>query len=347
MAEITIKDIAKQCRVGVSTVSRAMNNHPDINPQTKQAILQVIQETGFIPNNSARNLKRIKARNIAVLLKGITNPLFAGMIKVIENEIQKKRHNVMIRQVDFDEDEMDVALELIKEKRLQGIIFLGGYFCHSQDKMELIQIPYVFSTVGNALPNMADKLNFSSVAVDDLRESYELVRYLIGLGHKKIVHISAESEKNSVGQLRLSGYRKALEEAGIVFDPGLVLTVREGIEHYSMENGYETMKAFLKKKLEFTAVFATADILAAGAGKALLEAGIKVPEQVSVAGFDGIELSRYFHPSITTVCQPAAEMAEATVRLLFELIEQDGDNQHLIFPGRLEIRESTGKVSRD
>lgn len=342
MAEITIKDIAKRCGVGISTVSRAMNDHPDINPKTKQVIMQMIQDTGFIPNTSARNLKRTKAQNIAVLLKGITNPLFAGMIKVIEKEIQKKKHTIIIRQVDFDEDEMDVALEMIKEKRLQGIIFLGGYFCHSRDKMELIQIPYVFCTVGNALPEEGANLNYSTVTVDDLEESYRLVSYLIELGHRKIVHISAESEANSVGQLRLAGYRKALSEAGILADPELILTVQEGIEHYSMENGYETMKAFIGKKLEFTAVFATADILAAGACKALLEAGISIPAQVSVAGFDGIELSRYFHPSITTVCQPAKEMAKAAVSLLFERLEEGKDNQHLVFPAGLEIRESTG-----
>ena len=134
MEEITIRDIARICGVGVSTVSRAINNHPDINPETKEMILSVIKEHGYIPNNSARNLKRTDAKSIAVLVKGITNPFFSGMIKVMEAEIKKKKYSLVLHHVDFNEDEVDVALELIKEKRLRGIIFLGGRFSHSEKK---------------------------------------------------------------------------------------------------------------------------------------------------------------------------------------------------------------------
>ena len=139
MAEITIKDIAKECGVGVSTVSRAINNHPDINPETKKMILEVIDQTGFIPNNSARNLKRTDAKCIAVLVKGITNPLFSGMIKSIEEETQRSRYALVLRHVEEQEDEIDVALELEKEKRLRGIVFLGGLFEHTEEKLENLQ----------------------------------------------------------------------------------------------------------------------------------------------------------------------------------------------------------------
>ena len=126
MAEITIKDIAKECGVGVSTVSRALNNHPDINPETRRKIMEVIERTGFIPNNSARNLKRTDAKCIAMLVKGITNPFFSKMIEIIEDEAKRKRYALVLRHVEAQEDELDVALELEKEKRLRGIVFLGG-----------------------------------------------------------------------------------------------------------------------------------------------------------------------------------------------------------------------------
>ncbi|MDE7200075.1 MAG: LacI family transcriptional regulator, partial [Lachnospiraceae bacterium] len=135
MAEITIKDIAKQCGVGVSTVSRAINNHPDINPETKRMILEEIEKTGFIPNNSARNLKRTDAKCIAVLVKGITNPFFSSMIQIIEEETQRNKYALVLRHVEAQEDEIDVALELEKEKRLRGIVFLGGKFEHSEEKI--------------------------------------------------------------------------------------------------------------------------------------------------------------------------------------------------------------------
>ena len=120
MAEITIKDIAKECGVGISTVSRALKNHPDINPDTRKKIMEVIEKTGFIPNNSARNLKRTDAKCIAVLVKGITNPFFSNMIQIIEEETQRSKYALVLRHVEPHEDEVDVALELEKEKRLRS-----------------------------------------------------------------------------------------------------------------------------------------------------------------------------------------------------------------------------------
>ena len=136
MAEITIVEIAKRCGVGVSTVSRAINNHSDINPETKKKIMAVIKETGYIPNNSARNLKRTDAKCIAVLVKGITNPFFSPMIEVVEHETEKRGYALVLRHVEAYEDEVDVALELEKEKRLRGIIFMGGSTKHASDKVK-------------------------------------------------------------------------------------------------------------------------------------------------------------------------------------------------------------------
>ena len=127
MPEITIKDIAKRCGVGVSTVSRAINNHPDINQETKQMIMDIIKETGFVPNNSARNLKRTDVKSIAVLVKGITNPLFSDMIKVIEEETQKKNYALVLKHVEYYEDEVDEALEneLSHKRTIRNLILVA------------------------------------------------------------------------------------------------------------------------------------------------------------------------------------------------------------------------------
>lgn len=110
MEELTIKDVARICGVGVSTVSRAINNHPDINPETKQKVMETIREQGYIPNNSARNLKRTEAKSIAVLVKGMTNPVFSGMIKVIEGRIKRERYAMVLNHVNQNEDEVEMAL---------------------------------------------------------------------------------------------------------------------------------------------------------------------------------------------------------------------------------------------
>lgn len=346
MDSITIKDVAKMCGVGVSTVSRAINNHPDINSDTKEMIMKVIKENNYIPNNSARNLKRSDSKTIAVLIKGISNPFFSNMIKVFEREIQKKKYTFVLHRVEEHEDEVDVAMELIKEKRLRGIVFLGGHSIQSVEKLEQLNkydIPFILSTIG-AMENI-DNDFYSSVAVDDYKESYKLVDYLCKVGHKKIVIISAPEEDISIGRLRLDGYKKALEDNNIEFNPNLVRTMKEGIDFYTMKNGYEVTKQLLESGEEFTAIYAISDSLAIGACRAIIEKGKEIPKDYSVAGFDGIEMGMYYNPTITTIRQPVEEMAEETIKILFDLINKKTEQQHKIFQAELVIGESTRNIN--
>lgn len=343
MTEITIKDVAKRCGVGVSTVSRAINNHPDINPATKQMIMDVIQQSGYIPNNSARNLKRADAKSIAVLIKGITNPFFSKMIKIIEEETQKKKYSMELRHVESFEDEVDVALELVKEKRLRGIIFLGGYFSHAEDKLQKLGVPFVFGTVG-AAPENINKTLYSNVAVDDLKESRKVTEYLLELGHKNIAILTMDEGDISIGKLRLEGYKESLRAAGLPIKENLIRKIEDSADPYTMENGYKTTKKLLESKEPFTAIYATADSLAIGAMRALLDAGLKVPEDVSVVGYDGIELGDYIAPRLTTLRQPVEEMARETIQILFHIISGKEEHKHVVFPGELLVRESTAKL---
>lgn len=128
MGSMTIKDIAKKCGVGVSTVSRAMNNHPDINPETKEMIMRVIEESNYVPNNSARNLKRSDAKAIAVLVKGIGNTFFSELVRGLEKECQKRGYSCILQNVEEQDNELDTALHIAKEKKLRGLVFLGGIF---------------------------------------------------------------------------------------------------------------------------------------------------------------------------------------------------------------------------
>ena len=258
MFEPTIKDIAKICGVGVSTVSRAINNHPDINPETKEKIMNTIKEYGYVPNNSARNLKRVDAKAIAVLVKGISNPFFANMIKVIEKECKKKHYYMELSHIESDEDEVDAALKVVKEKRLRGIIFLGGLFSHSDEKLRKLTVPFVFSTAGSIPENISKKL-YSNICVDDRKESARIVDYLIGLGHEKIAMVVAEPNEQSIGKLRLDGYYEALQAHGIAINPNLVYQTTNEVGHFSMENGYRTTKRLIESGEEFTAVYAMAD----------------------------------------------------------------------------------------
>ena len=343
MSEITIKDIAKLCGVGVSTVSRAINNHPDINPETKQMIMDVIRLHGYVPNNSARNLKRSDTKCIAVLVKGLSNPFFTNMIKTIEFDIKKKKYSMVLHHVEFDEDEADVALELVKEKRLKGIIFLGGHFKHSEQKLAMLHVPFILSTV-NCEPVSIEESKYSNISVDDEAEMIRAVEYLIENGHKRIALISANLGDESIGQLRLSGYKEALEKHGIPYDKELVFPMKDDVESYSMENGYEVAKEMIASGKDFTAICAISDSLAIGAVRALHDAGKRVPEDYSVMGFDGIELGKYITPSLSTVEQPVYTIAKETTKLLFDVMGGKKAHEHIVVPGKLVIRESTRKI---
>ena len=342
MESITIKDVARICGVGVSTVSRAINNHPDINSETKEMVMRVIREHNYIPNNSARNLKRSDSKTIAVLIKGISNPFFSEMIRILEQEIQKKKYSFVLHRVEDEEDEVDVALELVKEKRLKGIIFLGGFFSDRQEKLGQLEVPFVLTTIG--VPDQEGSGLYPSVSVDDYAESYKMVDYLCDLGHKRILILAARADDESIGKLRLEGYRRALRDRGIEPDEKLCVYMREDLESYSMENGYASMKSALERGLDFTAVYAISDSVAIGACRAIFDAGKRVPEDYSVAGFDGLDIANYYNPTLTTMRQPVEEMAYAASKLLFRLIRQEGKPKRQVFPAELVVGTSTRRV---
>ena len=308
-----------------------------VNPETKEMILKVIAESNYVPNNSARNLKRSNAKAIAILVKGMDNMFFNNMISVIEEVVRKKKYACIIERVEEKANEVDSAIEIVKEKRLRGIIFLGGNFTHPHEKMAQIPVPYVISTIG-AVSDGGKPC--ASVSVDDYRESYKMVDYLCGLGHRRIAIITACEDDISIGRLRLNAYRQALLDHGIPYDPDLVFHMTKD-DTYSFATGYKVTKEILEKKTEFSALYATADTLAIGACRALKEAGLTVPDDISVAGFDGIDAGEYYIPSITTIRQPVEQLAAETAKMLFSLISGKEEPCSKVYDGELVVREST------
>ena len=171
-----------------------------------------------------------------------------------------------------------------------------------------------------------------------------MIDYLISLGHRRIAIVVAEPYEQSIGQLRLEGYADSLKKHGIQPDPALIIQTDDELEHFSMENGYRTTKRLIESGVDFTALYAVSDALAIGSIRALLESGRQVPQDVSVAGYDGIDVSGYISPSLTTIRQPVEEIAKATVKLLFDIIAGKKDHQHITYEAELLERESTGRI---
>lgn len=342
MESITIKDIARICGCGISTVSRALNDHPDINPEKKEMILRVIEEHNYIPNNSARNLKRQDSKVVAVLMKGMANPFFHEMIKVLEREIEKKKYSFLLHHVDDEENEISVALELEREKKLCGIIFLGGASGHTEERLKQLKTPFVFSAI-RLNPEIDERL-YSSVSIDDVRAVYEMTMYLHRMGHERIAFVAAREDDRAIGRMRLQGYQNALADLGIPFREELVIYPNKDEDPYSMAGGYAMTKRFLESGVPATVFLVISDHTAFGVCRAIHDAGKQVPEDYSVTGFDGIEMGRFYCPTLTTMKQPAAKMAKESVSMLFERIEDGAENRHELFEAELVEGESVRRM---
>ena len=170
-----------------------------------------------------------------------------------------------------------------------------------------------------------------------------MTQYLMNLGHQNIAIITEAMGRRSVGHLRLEGYKDAYLERGMAVDEELIFYVDQNMEHFSVENGYRTMQRMLSSGKEFSAVFCATDLLAIGAIRAIADAGLKVAEDISVCGFDGMEIGRYINPRLTTIRQPLDQISRETVKLLFDIIESRSSHRHITFPAELCVGESTSK----
>ena len=335
---MTIRDIAQICNVSISTVSRAMNDAPGINAQTREKVLKVVRELGYVPNNSARNLKRVYSHTIALLIKGYNNPFFQSMLPFFQKEFQGSEYQYIIQFMREDGDEILEAEQLVKEKRLRGIIFLGGSVPDPMTVIQRIQVPSVFCSVANAQEDTAGSLPV--VSIDDEQEAAQAVDYLCRRGHRRIAIIAGRPDDTTVGRRRLGGYRRALEENGIAFDEDLVGYMRPDIPQYTEANAYAVASDLLSRDLGITAFFVISDRMSMGVYKAIYDQGKQIPEDYSVVGFDGIEASMYMTPALTTMAQPGEEMVRSSIEILLDQIEGKKAGGRIVYPAKLLKRKS-------
>ncbi|MFT9497859.1 LacI family DNA-binding transcriptional regulator [Anaerosolibacter sp.] len=337
MASANIKDIAEIAGVAISTVSRVLNNHPDVKNETRKKVLEIIEEHNYIPNNSARNLKKTNSNDIGVLVKGIYNPFFAKIIQSIEEEIDARGYTMILHYNNDNSNDVEAAIELILEKKLIGLICLGGNFSHlNLEQFSELEVPIVLASTDIEEQQKQDY--FSSVTIENEKAAYEAVVYLCKLGHRRIGIITTGEEDQCIGNLRMKGYKKALKQYDIPYDDNLF-----SIGEYTFESGYAAMNKLFDKCQDFSAVFITSDIMAIGASKAILSRGLRIPEDISVVGFDGIDFARFFHPSLTTVNQPGEYMGKKSTEILFDIIKNKKGHQHIILRTKLLEGESCKK----
>lgn len=339
MQSVTIRDVAVASRVSVTTVSRALNDQPDISEVTKSRVKKVAADLGYLPNQSARSLRQFRSNAIAVIVKGPNNPFFSELLNDVEARLRHEEYVVNLIRVAHDEDEVEAALHAVATTKVRGLLLLGGWFTAEQDKVARINVPKVLVT----MPVMAnvDPTMYSSVAVDDRAGIACIVDHLVSQGHTKVGFIGPEVEDSSIGYIRLQQFIEEMSRHGLEVDPGLIIRGTNLDSPYSFEYGYLVTSAFLERTRDFTALVGMTDAVALGGLRALADHGISVPGDVALTGFDGIEHTEYSTPRLTTISQPMAQLAEAAcVQLMTQMA---GDSiRHIVLPGTLVARESTG-----
>ena len=336
---MTIKDIAKLSGVSVSTVSRVLNNRPDVSEDSRSRVRAVIETHKYVPNNSARDLVKIRSDAIGLVVRGVQNPFYTDIIHAIERKLDDSGYTMVMRQIASCDDEIKCGAMMEKEKRLQGIIFLGGRSDYSPEEVALLGVPYVCCSYTNSYGTL-DTAQYSSVSIADEREAYRAVTELYANGHRRIAVLTADPNDNSISQLRYLGYRRALRDLNLAARPDDLICAKD----FTIANAYEAMRERLRSPADFTAVFAISDDMAIGAMRAMRESGRSIPEDCSVIAIDGISVSEYIYPMLTTLCQPMTAMGETSVEILLDMIEGRGGNRHVTLPTALREGQSVRRI---
>jgi len=332
--KVTIRDIAEKANVSIATVSRVINNKSEgVGEETRKRILKLVKELGYQPNALARGLVTKKTKTVGLIIPDITNPFFADIARGVEDQANLFGYNVFLCNTDDDLDKENKYINALKEKYVDGIIFTSSSIPNQNHIVELIKtgIPTIL------MDRQIDDKHVVGIFIDNLLGGYIATKHLLELGYSRIACITGPLFLKSAVE-RLQGYEKALNEYGMEVDNEIVA---EGT--YKMESGYETAKELLAKGVR--TFFVCNDIMALGVCKAVKESGYNIPEDVSVVGFDDIQISHVIEPPLTTVRQPSYDMGKEAIKMLVKLIEGKKIRKKIVkFKPELVIRQSTKAI---
>ncbi len=329
---MTIKDLARESGYSLGTVSRVLNGHPNVSEKARRAVMAVVEAQGFELNSNAKNLKQTQGNCVLMVVKGRGNELFAKMVEQYQELFSRTRHPLIIDYIDELDNEVRRAAALCREKKPLGVLFLGGTNQNFREEFDRIGVPAVLVT-GDA--RELGFHNLSSVASDDHNGAACAVEYLIKSGHRDIIVLGGSREQSDTSLIRYNGCVDAFERNDLEFPENQYHTCR-----FSFQSGYETMAQALADRDPCTAVFAMADVIAIGAIRAIREAGLRVPEDISVAGYDGLDIGDYLDPKLTTITQPTEELTRRSAAMLLEQIEKGIAPVHITIPFTLSCKDS-------
>lgn len=339
MSRATIKDVARLAEVSPATVSYVLNGKRSISADTKERVLAAAKSLDYVPDLNAQGLSRRDSRLIGVVVPQtepgdrlmFQNSFYGEVLGSIEYYARLNGFHILISATEAN----DSYLTLAKKRNLDGIIVIGMYPDEFYQQMKHTHIPIVL------IDSYCNDHYYHNVRIDDAYGSYLATSHCLGMGHRAIAFFTGCVKENGVMKKRLTGYRQALEEYGIEYRPEYVF---EGQIDY--ESGVRLANRLVEKKLSATAVVCAADILAVGAMKGLSENGLRIPDDISVVGFDDLEMSKYLIPGLTTVKQQISLKGQKAVELLLKHIEDPNlSKQEEILPLQIISRGSVKKLN--
>jgi len=314
-SSITIKDVARYANVSIATVSRVVNDSPLASAEAKENVMKAIKELGYEPNALARGLVSKKSNAIGVLIPDVSNFFFAEVFRGMEDAVHQNNSNVFICNTDTNKERMLRYIKFLREKQVEGVIFTSEevtseYF----EALKSLNVPVVL------VATEAKEFKLPAVKVDDAKAVEEAINYLIGKGHREIGMISGPLDDKIAGLPRYEGYKMALEGNSLSFNIDYV-----EFGDFRFNSGRTAISKLLKRKPNITAIFVSSDEMAMGSIVEASKMGYKLPEELSIIGFDNVRISEMTNPSLTTVDQSLYSMGQKGVELLFKMIENKGD----------------------
>lgn len=328
----TIKDVAKAAGVSICTASRVVNHKPGVSENVTARVRQAIDTLKYRPNVVARALKARATKSIGLIIPSIENPVFPPLVKVIEDTANRYGFSTILCNSDGEIEKEGKYLELLIEKQVDGIILnaIGAY----HPKLEAVKetnTPIV--VIGRKI----EGFQTTNVTVNNFKGAYMAVEYLIQSGMREIAFLFGQLESNSAIHDRFDGYKKALKDHGIRYKKELMV---KGSRSFS--GGVDAVKELLARKISFDSIFASNDIMAVGCMEELSSHGFKVPEDISVIGYDDISSAHFIKPRLSTVLNPPDIFGKEAVKAILRLIYSKKDMQiEKVFEPQLIIREST------
>lgn len=330
----TIADVATQAGVSVATVSRVINKTAQATPQTRDKVLRAITALDYHPNLPARNLRRHQTGAILILTPNMTNPFYASILMGIGDTAAKLGSAAFICNTGDDPARSTAALDRLRRHQADGAIILSI----DTDATWLTDYAAQFPIVQCA--EFQPGRPIAHVSIDNYTASRDVMAYLLGLGHRRIAHISAANSYQSTAA-RLAGYCDATAKAGLPWRPDYVT---QGSADYSFASGKQAAQHLLGLENPPTALYCISDTLALGALVAAQESGLRVPDDISITGFDNVTETEMIRPYLTTLAQPCYELGQTATRMLDDLINHRAPALECVLGHRLVIRESSAAV---